>query len=137
MFHVLYRHRAAPWCDEVFSEMTDQTLTCRECRQEYIFTAGEQAFYEERGYTAPQRCASCRAARKAQNGDSQRSGGYSAGGNGGGYSNSPREMHATTCSDCGKATEVPFVPSSGKPVYCRECFQNQRQTTSRSNYSRY
>jgi CxxC-x17-CxxC domain-containing protein len=133
----MHRYRAAPWYIEVFSEMTDQTLTCRECRQEFVFTAGEQAFYEERGYTAPQRCASCRQARKAQNGDSQRSGGYSSSGFGGGYSNSPREMHATTCSDCGKATEVPFVPTSGKPVYCRECFQNQRQSNSRSNYGRF
>jgi CxxC-x17-CxxC domain-containing protein len=35
----------------------------------------------------------------------------------------PREMHNVTCSDCGKATQVPFKPTEGRPVYCRDCFQ--------------
>ncbi len=35
----------------------------------------------------------------------------------------PREMHDATCADCGKATQVPFKPSAGRPVYCRDCFQ--------------
>lgn len=35
----------------------------------------------------------------------------------------PREMHDVTCSDCGKATQVPFKPTEGRPVYCRDCFQ--------------
>lgn len=114
----------------------DQTLTCRDCGQQFVFTAGEQAFYDERGYTPPQRCSSCRQARKAQNGDNGRTGGYSSGGSGGGGGyGSPRQMFPATCSECGKATEVPFQPTSGKPVYCRECFQNQRN--SRSSYSRY
>ncbi len=34
----------------------------------------------------------------------------------------PREMFDTTCSDCGKATQVPFKPTPGKPVYCRDCY---------------
>ncbi len=38
----------------------------------------------------------------------------------------PREMHKTTCSDCGKECEVPFKPSGDKPVYCRECYANHR-----------
>jgi CxxC-x17-CxxC domain-containing protein len=122
-------------------QMSDQTMTCRDCGQEFVFTQGEQSFYQERGYTTPQRCASCRAARKAQNGggssySSGGGGGYSSGGySGGGYSNSPREMHAATCSNCGKETEVPFAPTAGKPVYCRECFQDRRP--SNSGYSRY
>lgn len=39
----------------------------------------------------------------------------------------PREMHKATCSDCGAECEVPFVPTEGKPVYCRNCFQNHRK----------
>jgi CxxC-x17-CxxC domain-containing protein len=35
-------------------------------------------------------------------------------------------MHKATCSDCGQETEVPFVPDTDRPVYCRECFQNHR-----------
>ncbi len=38
----------------------------------------------------------------------------------------PREMHKVTCSDCGNETEVPFKPTEGRPVYCRDCFQKHR-----------
>ena len=119
--------------------MSDQTLTCRDCGQEFTFTAGEQAFYEERGFSQPQRCPSCRSARKAQrNAAGYDSGGYSGGGSysaggygnggggGGGYSSGPRQMYPAVCSNCGKDTEVPFEPRLDKPVYCRECFQERR-----------
>ena len=122
--------------------MSDQTLTCRDCGQEFTFTAGEQAFYQERGFSEPQRCPSCRASRKAQRSasgyDSGSGGGYSGGGSysaggnggGGGYSSGPRQMYPTVCSACGKETEVPFEPRSDKPVYCRECFQDRRPASS-------
>lgn len=57
-----------------------------------------------------------------------RSGG-SRGGNGGrgGFRpNTPREMHPATCADCGVETQVPFVPSGDRPVYCQECYQKHR-----------
>ncbi|MDD5147958.1 MAG: DNA-directed RNA polymerase [Candidatus ainarchaeum sp.] len=38
----------------------------------------------------------------------------------------PREMHKATCSECGKECEVPFKPTEGKPVYCRECYAKKR-----------
>ena len=65
--------------------MSDQTLTCRDCGQQFVFTAGEQAFYTERGFSPPMRCQSCRAKRKADRNSG--GGGYdsaSYGGNGGG-----------------------------------------------------
>ena len=34
----------------------------------------------------------------------------------------PREMHKAVCNDCKKECEVPFKPTEGKPVYCKECF---------------
>ena len=40
----------------------------------------------------------------------------------------PREMHKVTCSDCGKECDVPFKPLAGKPVYCRDCYQNHKKT---------
>lgn len=44
----------------------DKTLTCKECGAEFVFTAGEQAFYAEKGFTnEPQRCKSCRDSRKS------------------------------------------------------------------------
>jgi len=39
------------------------------------------------------------------------------------FSSAPREMHKIKCSDCGADAEVPFKPTEGRPVYCRECFQ--------------
>ncbi len=38
----------------------------------------------------------------------------------------PREMHKATCSECGQECEVPFKPTEGKPVYCRECYRKKR-----------
>ena len=128
--------------------MSDRTLTCRDCGQQFTFTAGEQAFYQERGFSEPQRCPTCRQARKAQRGSSgggYDSGGYggggggggysTGGGGGGGYSSGPRQMYPTTCSNCGNPTEVPFLPRGDKPVYCRDCFQERRNSSPRySNY---
>ena len=59
---------------------SDITLTCKDCGNPFVFTAGEQEFYAQRGFTeSPKRCATCRSRRKAQ-----RSGeGYSAAGSGG------------------------------------------------------
>jgi CxxC-x17-CxxC domain-containing protein len=135
--------------------MSDRTLTCRDCGQAFEFTTGEQAFYQERGFSEPQRCPTCRQARKAQRqasggdsggygggggyssssyGDSGGyggGGGYSGGGGGGGYSSGPRQMYPAVCSSCGKETEVPFQPRSDKPVYCRECFQERRSSAPR------
>jgi CxxC-x17-CxxC domain-containing protein len=125
----------------------DKTLTCADCSQAFTFTASEQDFYAERGFTEPRRCPSCRASRKAARnadggggysaGGGYSSGGYSSGagssyGSGGGYgsrgggSRGPREMFAATCSSCGQETEVPFRPTSGKPVYCSACFAQRR-----------
>ncbi|MBI2778021.1 MAG: zinc-ribbon domain containing protein [Chloroflexi bacterium] len=136
----------------------DKNLTCADCGQEFVFTASEQDFYAQRGFTEPRRCASCRASRKAARGSSGAgygsgsdygaSGGYSAGGsygaggsysaggyggnggNGGGYAGArdrgSREMFTATCSNCGNEARVPFRPTSGKPVYCSDCFRTMR-----------
>lgn len=48
------------------------------------------------------------------------------GGGGGGYGDYPREMHKAVCSDCGQECEVPFKPTEGRPVYCRDCFAKHR-----------
>lgn len=47
--------------------MSDKTLKCKDCGNEFVFTAGEQEFYQQKGFTnEPSRCPSCRKARKAQ-----------------------------------------------------------------------
>ncbi|NLY74621.1 MAG: zinc-binding protein [Firmicutes bacterium] len=87
----------------------DKSLTCKECGQEFVFTANEQEFYAGKGFqNEPGRCPACRAARKQQ-----RTGG-------------PRQMYQVVCSNCGVETEVPFKPSGDRPVYCRDCFQAQK-----------
>ncbi len=52
-----------------------------------------------------------------------------SGGRGGfrGGNSGPREMHKVVCSDCGVETEVPFKPTEGRPVYCRDCLPNHRK----------
>lgn len=126
--------------------MSDRNLTCRDCGQEFAFTAGEQDFYTQRGFSDPQRCPSCRAARKQQrnqNGGGYGSsdfgsGGYESNGggyrSGGGFSSGPRQLYPATCSECGKETEVPFNPTPGKPVYCRECYQGRKQAPRYDSY---
>ena len=125
----------------------DKTLTCRDCGTQFVFTAGEQEFYAQKGFTnEPTRCTSCRQARK-QGGGGRSSGGYgdrdsyggggggrrSSGGGGGGarggFGGAEREMHSVTCASCGKEAKVPFLPRGDKPVYCDDCFQQQRRSS--------
>ena len=90
----------------------DKTLNCRDCGRDFVFTAGEQEFFAQRGFeNEPSRCPECRRARKA-------SIGRGVGG--------PRQLFEATCSACGKVAMVPFQPSGDKPVYCSECFAIQR-----------
>ncbi|PKK81557.1 MAG: DNA-directed RNA polymerase [Thermoplasmata archaeon HGW-Thermoplasmata-2] len=56
--------------------------------------------------------------------EGERRGGFRGGGMGG-YGG-PREMTKAVCSDCGKECEVPFKPTEGKPVYCRDCYAKHR-----------
>ncbi|HEY3109340.1 MAG TPA: zinc-ribbon domain containing protein [Chloroflexota bacterium] len=117
----------------------DETLTCRDCGRQFVFTAGEQEFYQSRGLmNKPGRCPECRSARKQSRGDSGgyaystgggNGGSYSGGGGGGyggGYDRPRREMFPAVCSACGKETKVPFQPRGDKPVYCSECFESVR-----------
>ncbi|HYU18400.1 MAG TPA: zinc-ribbon domain containing protein [Chloroflexota bacterium] len=103
----------------------DKTLTCRDCGQAFIFTSGEQEFHASKGFeNEPSRCPDCRAARKASRGDGYASRGYSSGGYG-----REREMFSVTCSACGQAAQVPFQPRGDRPVYCSDCYSQQRGTS--------
>ena len=86
----------------------DKTLKCRECGAEFVFTASEQQFYADKGFqNEPGRCPACRAARRA--------------------SRRTREMFEVVCDECGRTTQVPFQPTEGRPVYCRDCFEAHRR----------
>ena len=49
----------------------DQTIACKDCRADFVFSAGEAAFYAEKGFQAPRRCKECRAKKKAMDQGSQ------------------------------------------------------------------
>ena len=88
----------------------DKTLTCRDCGEGFVFTAGEQGFYLEKGLlNEPQRCPTCRASRRRER---------SAG--------TTREMTTVVCANCGSEATVPFVPRLDRPVYCSTCFEKVR-----------
>lgn len=88
----------------------DKTLVCRDCGAEFVFTAGEQEFYAEKGFTnEPQRCKSCRDARKnAARGE--------------------RQFYDAECAACGGSARVPFQPRQERPVYCSDCFSRVRES---------
>ena len=114
-------------CGRVLVAYTDQVLTCADCGIEFVFSASEQEFFAQKGFTsAPKRCSSCRAQRRATGGGSYAAssgGGYNGGG---GYSRGPREMFDAVCARCGKDTQVPFRPTGARPVYCSDCFRLMR-----------
>ena len=100
--------------------MSERTLTCVQCGQDFTFSAEDQQYHAERGYQDPKRCPTCRAERLAGRGDSGRFGG---GGSYGGYDRPQRQMFSATCSRCGKEALVPFEPRGDKPVFCSDCYQ--------------
>ena len=85
----------------------DKILVCKDCGQEFTFTARDQEFYAEKGFTnEPLRCKPCRDARKANSGN-----------------RGERQMYDAVCAACGKECQVPFQPREDRPVYCSECFK--------------
>ncbi len=102
-------------------QFQDQTLTCADCGQPFVWTASEQEFYNKKGFTnSPKRCPNCRAKKKAEFGNNR--GGF----NSGRMNNGPREMFTITCSNCGKQDQVPFKPKGDRPVLCRDCFMKSK-----------
>jgi len=100
----------------------DRTLQCRDCGNSFVFTAGEQAFYQQKGFqNEPTRCPNCRRLKKDGGGARGGDGGHRGGGGGGN-----RQFYKAVCSACGAETQVPFAPSGDRPVYCRNCYNSRR-----------
>jgi CxxC-x17-CxxC domain-containing protein len=90
----------------------DRTLTCRDCGESFVFSAGEQSFFASKGLTNdPQRCPACRAAYKRSK------------------ASVVREYHAAVCGMCGGQAMVPFAPRADRPVYCSTCYDKVRAST--------
>lgn len=88
-------------------ELQDKTLTCKDCMKEFIWTAGEQKFFADKGLNnPPSRCVECRKQVKDRKTNQQK--------------------FTITCKDCGKSDEVPFQPYNPSDVLCAECFAKKR-----------
>jgi CxxC-x17-CxxC domain-containing protein len=98
-------------------EFQDKVLKCIDCGADFVFTAGEQLFFHDKQFkNEPKRCKACKAKRSQSLGVPSHPGSY------------PKVETRTQCSACGKETTVPFKPTQGRPVLCRECFQAKRTT---------
>jgi CxxC-x17-CxxC domain-containing protein len=97
-------------------EFQDRSLRCVDCGADFVWTAGEQLFFADKQFkNEPKRCRSCKTKRTSR----------PAGGQG---SSRDKVETQATCSSCGKATTVPFRPTQGRPVFCKECFQHRKVT---------
>jgi CxxC-x17-CxxC domain-containing protein len=96
------------------SEYQDRPIRCVDCNENFIWTAGEQVFFHDKGLkNEPKRCKPCKQAkneRLAAIAAAQSSGVRQ------------RIEVSVSCAQCGQQTTVPFYPSQGRPVYCRSCF---------------
>lgn len=87
----------------------DKNLTCKDCSKEFVWSAGEQQFYADKGLqNPPGRCPDCRKQRKDKTVN--------------------RQMYKITCKNCGQEGEVPFEPRNPNDVLCAECFKASKQT---------
>lgn len=100
-------------------EFVDRLLTCADCGGEFIFTAGEQLFFFDKQFkNDPKRCKPCK---------SKRAGAAARTGTGPAAAGISRTETRTHCSECGVETTVPFKPTQGRPVLCRQCFQMKQR----------
>lgn len=100
------------------AELQDREIPCVDCKENFIWTAGEQVFFHDKGLqNEPKRCKPCKQAkneRLAAIAAAQVSG------------IRQRVEVAVKCAQCGEQTTVPFYPSQGRPVFCRSCFLAMR-----------
>lgn len=90
---------------------TDKVLTCKECGEEFIFTAGEQEFFAEKNFlNEPQRCQKCRKRRKNSTGET-----------------GSTVWYEVVCSKCGEIEKIPFEPRHDRPVFCSACYKKIKE----------
>ncbi len=112
-------------------EFFDKSLTCRDCTNNFLFTAGEQDFFQQKGLkNEPSRCPECRIKRRqlAATGGTPVVGEKVIVLEETPVSSHVKEVSAIVCAECGVETTVPFRPRLSKPVYCSNCFNRQRSS---------
>lgn len=102
------------------SEFEDQNLDCLACKEQFVWTAGEQTFFRDKGLkNPPKRCKPCKKAKTQRIEavlEAQAEG------------NRQKIEVIVDCAKCGDVTTVPFFPSQGRPVFCRSCFVRDNPT---------
>jgi CxxC-x17-CxxC domain-containing protein len=100
-------------------QLEDRFLKCMDCGEDFVFTAGEQLFFQDKQFkNDPKRCKLCKAKRAGL--------GRTAAPGAAATLPFSRTETKTECSACGIETTVPFKPTQGRPVLCRSCFQMKR-----------
>lgn len=110
--------RTEEQCDTA-GEIEDLSISCIDCAQDFIWTAGEQVFYRDKNLlNPPKRCKECKQAknRRLEAIEIARETGKRH-----------RIEVKADCARCSTTTTVPFYPSQGRPVYCRACFLEMNQ----------
>jgi CxxC-x17-CxxC domain-containing protein len=113
----------APCRRAIVQEYTDKVLKCVDCGSDFIFTAGEQLFFADKGLkNEPKRCKPCKSRKNERIAANMQTYGTAF----------PRERVEVTvkCALCAIETTVPFRPTQGRPVYCRDCFLKMRASVS-------
>ena len=97
---------------------TDRDLLCVECGETFVWSAGSQQFFFDKGLTNdPKRCERCKQAKNQRMEAAKRLAETGV---------KQRITVEVKCAECGIETTVPFYPSRGQPVYCRKCFLARR-----------
>ncbi|MGI9034759.1 MAG: zinc-ribbon domain containing protein [Pyrinomonadaceae bacterium] len=95
-------------------QFEDAEIVCIDCGGIFVWSGGEQLFYNDKGLqNPPKRCKSCKQAKNER---------LAAIANAQAAGVKQRVEVAVHCAKCDNYTTVPFYPSQGRPVYCRSCF---------------
>lgn len=107
-------------------EYQDKVLRCIDCDGEFVFSSGEQLFFADKGLrNAPKRCKSCKLKKNERIAANMQTYGQP-------FARERVEV-SVKCALCAVETTVPFRPTQGRPVYCRDCFLRMRSTSSHAN----
>jgi CxxC-x17-CxxC domain-containing protein len=114
MSHVQLSFKTVGIVGQPDRQFDDRLIFCIDCGEDFIWTAGEQLFFHDKGLrNEPKRCKPCKHSkndRLAAIAAAQASG-------------IRQKIEVTVlCAQCNQQTTVPFYPSQGRPVYCRTCF---------------
>jgi CxxC-x17-CxxC domain-containing protein len=109
---------ASPSEDGGLKEFDDVEKQCMDCQETFIWSAGEQSFFAAHQLSnPPKRCKPCKRAKSQRIAAIEESK----------LTGTPAKIVVeVTCHRCGNLTTVPFYPSQGRPVYCRDCYAEMR-----------